>query len=138
MSQYLADLNTIPSPTDSANQQQESYSYDDDLALFTNAEFFDFDLEQQPPVPFDAATEERIRRENASAKASNGNGKGLELSGGTCITYLHETMQSQIAITHLTMRFYNLSLHNKPPTKTMQNSRATYNSSIAFQPYALP
>ena len=100
VSQYLADLNTIPSPTD-ANQQQENYNLEDDLALFTNTEFFDFDLgsniEQQPPVAFGTASEEHIRRENASAKASNGNAKALDLNAGKCIVLLHEILQSQTA-----------------------------------------
>jgi hypothetical protein len=46
-SQYLDDLNAIPSPYDQAVQQQQqqknSFSVDEELALFTNAEFFDFD-----------------------------------------------------------------------------------------------
>ncbi|KAJ5610266.1 hypothetical protein N7510_006985 [Penicillium lagena] len=46
-SQYLDDLNAIPSPYDQAvqqqQQQQNSFNVDDELALFTNAEFFDFD-----------------------------------------------------------------------------------------------
>ena len=87
--QYLADLNAIPSPTDTSNQPPESYSLDDDLAIFTNAEFFDFDIghnmEQQPPVNFDAAAEERLRRENAAAKPAGSNGKGLEINAGTYI-----------------------------------------------------
>lgn len=45
VSQYLNDLNTIPSPYDQAvqQQQQSSFNLDEELALFTNAEFFDFD-----------------------------------------------------------------------------------------------
>lgn len=45
-SQYIDDLNTIPSPYDQAQQQQQqqdSFNLDSELALFTNAEFFDFD-----------------------------------------------------------------------------------------------
>lgn len=45
-SQYLEDLNTIPSPYDQAlqqQQQQDSFNIDAELALFTNAEFLDFD-----------------------------------------------------------------------------------------------
>lgn len=44
-SQYLDDLNAIPSPYDVAvQQQQETFNLDNDLSLFTNTEFFDFDL----------------------------------------------------------------------------------------------
>ncbi|KAJ5179727.1 hypothetical protein N7492_002937 [Penicillium capsulatum] len=46
-SQYLDDLNAIPSPYDQAMQQQQrqenTFNVDEELALFTNAEFFDFD-----------------------------------------------------------------------------------------------
>ena len=46
-SQYLDDLNAIPSPYDQAlqqqQQQQNTFNLDNELALFTNAEFFDFD-----------------------------------------------------------------------------------------------
>ncbi|KZF25791.1 hypothetical protein L228DRAFT_244709 [Xylona heveae TC161] len=53
VSQYIANLNTIPSPYEvAAQQQQENFNLDDDLALFTNAQFFDFDIgetvNQQP------------------------------------------------------------------------------------------
>ncbi|KAJ5747853.1 uncharacterized protein N7511_009549 [Penicillium nucicola] len=46
-SQYIDDLNAIPSPYDQALQQQQrqqnSFTLDEELALFTNTEFFDFD-----------------------------------------------------------------------------------------------
>ncbi|KAJ5529981.1 hypothetical protein N7527_003374 [Penicillium freii] len=45
-SQYLDDLNAIPSPYDQAQQQQQQQQTtfnDEDLALFTNTEFFEFD-----------------------------------------------------------------------------------------------
>ena len=84
---YLAGLNTIPSPTDTSNQPSDSYNLDDDLALFTNADF-DFDIghtfEQQPPVTFDASAEELAKRENAYAKSASGNGKDLEINTGMC------------------------------------------------------
>ncbi len=44
VSQYVANLNAIPSAHDAALQQQEGFSLEDDLAMFTNTEFFDFDL----------------------------------------------------------------------------------------------
>ncbi|KAI2785691.1 Regulatory protein cys-3 [Penicillium oxalicum] len=45
-SQYLDDLNAIPSPYDQAvqqRQQENTFNLDEELALFTNTEFFDFD-----------------------------------------------------------------------------------------------
>ncbi|PGH20827.1 hypothetical protein AJ80_03454 [Polytolypa hystricis UAMH7299] len=42
-SQYLNDLNTIPSPYDQSIQQPDIFDVDAELAMFTNAEFLDFD-----------------------------------------------------------------------------------------------
>ena len=42
VSQYLANLNVIPSEHD--QQQEQAYNVDNDLDMFTNAEFFNFDL----------------------------------------------------------------------------------------------
>ncbi|KAG9997035.1 hypothetical protein KCU78_g17148, partial [Aureobasidium melanogenum] len=42
VSQYIANLNTVPSAADLA-AQQELGAFDDDLAMFTNTQFFDFD-----------------------------------------------------------------------------------------------
>ncbi|RFU80130.1 regulatory cys-3 [Trichoderma arundinaceum] len=44
VSQYLRDLNTI-SPTDTT-AVEETFNMEDDLALFTNTQFFDFDSGQ--------------------------------------------------------------------------------------------
>ncbi|KAK2745921.1 hypothetical protein FQN55_005993 [Onygenales sp. PD_40] len=52
-SQYINELNTIPSPYDQAQQQQEQqelFDVDAELALFTNAEFLDFDAVGELPV----------------------------------------------------------------------------------------
>ncbi|KAL8950948.1 MAG: hypothetical protein Q9222_003038 [Ikaeria aurantiellina] len=43
VSQYLSNLNTIPSEHDLAIQQSEDFDFSGDLAAFTNTEFFDFD-----------------------------------------------------------------------------------------------
>lgn len=51
VSQYIANLNTIPSASDMA-AQQEFPAFDDDLAVFTNTQFFDFDMgENMPEMP---------------------------------------------------------------------------------------
>ncbi|KAJ8062134.1 hypothetical protein OCU04_008694 [Sclerotinia nivalis] len=46
VSEYIANLNAIPTPQDLQNSNQEPFNVDDDLAMFTNAQFFDFDLNQ--------------------------------------------------------------------------------------------
>ncbi|KAI9642755.1 hypothetical protein NHQ30_008487 [Ciborinia camelliae] len=46
VSEYIANLNAIPTPQDLQNSNQDPFNVDDDLAMFTNAQFFDFDLNQ--------------------------------------------------------------------------------------------
>jgi hypothetical protein len=43
VSEFIANLNAIPSAQDIP---QENFNFDDDLAMFTNTQFFDFDLGQ--------------------------------------------------------------------------------------------
>lgn len=42
VSEYIANLNAIPSATDLSND--EEFNLDADLAMFTNTQFFDYDL----------------------------------------------------------------------------------------------
>lgn len=70
VSQYIANLNTIHSPQD-MQPDDEGFRLEDDLAVFTNAEFYNFDMEGDPgieqvPENYDPAHEERARRANAS------------------------------------------------------------------------
>jgi hypothetical protein len=67
LSQYLDDLNTISSPCDQTLQQDASFNIDAELALFTNAEFLDFDNfgDMNLPLPGDP-TEETSRQQNAA------------------------------------------------------------------------
>ncbi|KAK8923026.1 hypothetical protein VCV18_007088 [Metarhizium anisopliae] len=58
VSQYLRDLNTI-SPQDTTGPAEDAFNMEDDLALFTNTQFFDFDSGQNTdfqaqPVKVDA------------------------------------------------------------------------------------
>ncbi|KFX88280.1 hypothetical protein V490_07743 [Pseudogymnoascus sp. VKM F-3557] len=45
VAEFIANLNAIPTAQDLAAQQQD-FNFDDDLAMFTNATFFDFDIGQ--------------------------------------------------------------------------------------------
>ncbi|MCJ1288471.1 hypothetical protein MMC26_007829 [Xylographa opegraphella] len=60
VSQYIANLNTIPSAHDTATGQ-DGFPLDDDLAIFTNAEFFDFDLGEN----YDPSLEEPAKQGTA-------------------------------------------------------------------------
>lgn len=58
VSQYLRELNTIPAQDPPA--ADEAFGMEDDLAMFTNTQFFDFDSGQNtdynaPPVKPDSA-----------------------------------------------------------------------------------
>ncbi|KAL1641170.1 hypothetical protein SLS58_006278 [Diplodia intermedia] len=79
VSQYIQDLNTVPTPQELA-QPKDNFPLDDDLSLFTNTEFFDFDLgtslpdvsQAAPLDKFDPHAEERAQRRNASIASSYG------------------------------------------------------------------
>lgn len=97
-SQYLDDLNTIPSPYDQAlqqqQQQQDAFNLDAELALFTNTEFLDFDNlaggnisggnvsanYEQP------AEEEFPSKDNAPAAKSQQGMKYVDLLNGKSLT----------------------------------------------------
>jgi hypothetical protein len=71
-SQYLDDLNAIPSPYDQAQQQQQQQQTtfnDEDLALFTNTEFFEFDKFTDfgglPPFPQEDEKHEVVSDQSA-------------------------------------------------------------------------
>ena len=88
VSQYVADLNTIPSDHEVAAQQQDGFTFGDDLALFTNTQFFDYDNGEQvdaAPVKYDATQAERARRANASARKDAAG--GLDYMNGTCLLF---------------------------------------------------
>lgn len=44
VSEFIANLNAIPSAQDMAGQGPDNFNLDDELAMFTNTHFFDFDL----------------------------------------------------------------------------------------------
>lgn len=85
VSQYITNLNTIPSEFEVATQQEENYSLADDLATFTNAEFFDFDPGNgvEASVEYDPSQEARVKPENVTARKNSADGLGF-VSGMLC------------------------------------------------------
>lgn len=68
MVDYIATLNTVPAEGD---RQRDQDFLEDDLAMFTNANFFDFDLGQDADLqPTDYNVEGQGRREQAAAAAA--------------------------------------------------------------------
>ncbi|KAI9743429.1 MAG: hypothetical protein M1835_002906, partial [Candelina submexicana] len=82
VSQYIANLNTIPSPHDMTTQSQDGALIEADLALFTNTQFFDFDPTnvETDLVEYDREQEQRARRDNATAHKNSM--KGMEFMNG--------------------------------------------------------
>lgn len=86
-SQYLEDLNAIPSPYDQAlqqqQQQQDLFNVDAELSLFTNTEFFDFDKFGSFDLPaFDAIDDGNLKKENKTENAQSSDMDFLNLLGG--------------------------------------------------------
>lgn len=84
--QYLDDLNTIPSPYDQAlqqqQQQQNTVNFDEELALFTNAEFFDFDKFGDLSLPSFDAVEDKNTNAGTGDQAQNEDMKFLDFLNG--------------------------------------------------------
>ncbi|KAF4217933.1 hypothetical protein CNMCM8980_000107 [Aspergillus fumigatiaffinis] len=87
-SQYLEDLNAIPSPYDQALQQQQrqdTFNLDAELSLFTNTEFFDFDKLGDLNLPtFDAVNEDTAKtteQQNGGHTTQNSDLEFLDLLG---------------------------------------------------------
>lgn len=81
-SQYLDDLNTIPSPYDRAlqqqQQQQNTVNFDEELALFTNAEFFDFDKFANLDLPTFDGVEDKNAQVESEDQTQNADMKFLD------------------------------------------------------------
>ena len=83
VSHFLANLNTLPSQHEVANQQQDDFNIEEELAQFTNTEFLDFDAGELPMPDYDPSLEEKARREIAAAN-NKISGKGMDLVAGMC------------------------------------------------------
>jgi hypothetical protein len=62
VSEYIANLNAIPTAQDLQSSNAENFNLDDDLAMFTNTQFFDFDLGQDADLQptFDDGSQESV------------------------------------------------------------------------------
>lgn len=82
VSQYIANLNAIPSPQDLAPQQD--YVLNEELAIFTDTDFLDFNLEdlEHRPLDYDPARDDRLRRENATSKRQSHTVNDLAFDNG--------------------------------------------------------
>ena len=78
VSQYIANLNVVRPERENALSPDEAYSFDDDLNMFTNAEFLDFPVDdtalEHSALNYTPAQEERSRRANAVPKKEYSHG----------------------------------------------------------------
>ena len=89
VSEFIANLNAIPSAQDMAGQSQDNFNLDEELALFTNTQFFDFDLGQDTdlqPSTFDFSAQTRV---TAAAAAATENTKGMDFIPGMSLQVSH-------------------------------------------------
>jgi hypothetical protein len=77
VSEYIANLNAIPTAQDLQSSNQDSF-LEDDLALFTNTQFFDFDIGQEADLAAGSYAE-------GHSAADNFDGKGLDFASGQWI-----------------------------------------------------
>ena len=126
-SQYLEDLNAIPSPYDQAlqqqQQQQDSFNLDSELSLFTNAEFFDFDKFGDLSLPtFDSMDNDKSK-EDTNEKDQNSDLKFLEFLNGKSYNAI---LNPELAIGWITTVLLHLSFSLR------------FYSTRLFQPLGLP
>ncbi|KAL4906386.1 hypothetical protein BDW74DRAFT_176716 [Aspergillus multicolor] len=106
-SQYLDDLNAIPSPYDVAvqQQQQDGFNLDQDLSLFTNTEFFDFDLN----LPSFEPVEENKRNGN-----QNSDMEFLDILGGDGFGNVNDYAPQMNSMNNQPMPVQNAQFHAVP------------------------
>ena len=88
VSQYLANLNAIPSAHD-VSTQEENFDIDEQLAQFTNVEFLDFDTGGEfleHPIP-DFNSDHGARSRRPSAENTTVDSKGMDFVNSTSLCY---------------------------------------------------
>jgi hypothetical protein len=75
VSAYIANLNAIPTAEDLQSSNRDNF-IDDDLAMFTNTQFFDFDLGQEGDLQAGSFAAD------GQQAADNFDAKGLEFTAG--------------------------------------------------------
>ena len=85
VSQYLANLNVIPSEHD--QQQEEGFNLDNDLDMFTNTDFINYDGSEGLNVTNTGATDYGVGEKDGYGNNGNGNRRmrreGIDFSSGT-------------------------------------------------------
>ena len=91
VSQYIANLNVVRPESDHAVALDEGYSFEEDLNMFTNAEFLDYPVDdnglEQSVLNYSAPEEQRSSPTNAIAKKEYHH--GLDLVDGMCVLIIY-------------------------------------------------
>ena len=106
VSQYIADLNKEPSAFELERSAEDTFSLDDELAQFTNAEFLDFDsgsfLDSNAGQAIDFNDGQDSEVGKADNSKANGKPAGLDFSKGT--------LRSTLLISHCAASEYSNTL----------------------------
>ena len=87
MSEYIANLNAIPSGTDLPND--DDFNLDADLAMFTNTQFFDYDLGQDTDLQAAAAAGGDGNGQEGTVAPDSVDMNSLEFMNGECAFHIH-------------------------------------------------
>ncbi|KAL4811824.1 hypothetical protein BDW67DRAFT_171191 [Aspergillus spinulosporus] len=132
-SQYLDDLNAIPSPYDVAmqQQQQDGFNIDNDLSLFTNTEFFDFDLNLPPFEPVE---------ENKHNVNQNSDMDFLDILGGEGFGNVNEYAPQMNLMNNQSVPVQNAQFHAVPQSQVpgLPNVRSQVSQSVNSPATASP
>lgn len=92
VSQYLANLNVIPSEHD--QQQEEGFNFENDLDMFTNTDFINYDGSEAMNGTNTGATDYAgVGEKKDGYGNNNGNGnarmrrEGIDFSSGTSLNF---------------------------------------------------
>ncbi|KAJ5665689.1 uncharacterized protein N7477_008137 [Penicillium maclennaniae] len=116
-SQYLDDLNTIPSPYDQAlqqqQQQQDTINFDEELAVFTNAEFFDFDKFANLDLPTFDGLEDKNTQVVSEQQTQNEDMKFMDFLNTDGLATITD-FQNDLNVNSQSMPVQNTSYQNIP------------------------
>ncbi|KAL4986432.1 hypothetical protein BDW68DRAFT_163157 [Aspergillus falconensis] len=124
-SQYLDDLNAIPSPYNVAmqQQQQDGFNIDNDLSLFTNTEFFDFDLNLPSFEPVE---------ENKNNVNQNSDMDFLDILGGDGFGNVNDYAPQMNSMNHQSLPVQNAQFQAVPQSQVpgLPNVRTQVNEPV--------
>ena len=128
VSQYLANLNAVPSAQEIAARQDDNFSFEDDLAIFTNTEFFDYDSGfsiAQQPIEYDTSQDETVKQGNTPVLEEDV--KNLGFDNGMCASIIpYLSLSTKQVVLYMTGRYRRnskpSSLHERSIVQTEKHT----------------